>query len=36
MENYEYFMTIIEQEFGEELAPSVMDVVMDKLMGMSE
>ena len=36
MENYEYFMTIIEQEFGEELGPSVMDVVMDKLMGMSE
>lgn len=36
MENYEYFMTIIEQEFGEELAPAVMDVVMDKLMGMTE
>jgi len=36
MENYEYFMTIIEQEFGEELAPSVMDVVMDKLMGMTD
>lgn len=36
MENYEYFMTIIEQEFGEEQAPAVMDVVMDKLMGMTE
>ncbi len=38
MENYEYFMTIIEQEFGEELAPAVMDmdIVMDKLMGMTE
>lgn len=36
MENYEYFMTIIEQEFGEELAPAVMDVVMDQLMGMTD
>lgn len=36
MENYEYFMAIIEQEFGEELAPAVMDVVMDKLMGMTD
>lgn len=36
MENYEYFMAIITEEFGEELAPAVMDVVMDKLMGMTE
>ena len=27
---------IVQEEFGEELAPAVMDVVMDKLMGMSE
>ena len=34
MENYEFIMGIIEQEFGPERAPLVMDVVMDKLMGM--
>ena len=35
MENYELFMSIIEEEFGEELAPMVMDFVMDNLMGMA-
>lgn len=34
MENYDFIMGIIEQEFGEDLAPAVMDVVMDRLMGM--
>ena len=33
-ENYMAIMDIITQEFGEELAPAVMDLVMDKLMGM--
>ena len=26
----------VQKEFGEELAPTVMDVVMDRLMGMTE
>ena len=34
MENYEYLMSIIIDEFGEDSAPDVMDLVMDKLMGM--
>lgn len=34
MERFEEIYAIIEQEFGAELAPSVMDLVMDKLMGM--
>ena len=34
MENFEYIYGIIEQEFGPELAPAVMDMVMDRLMGM--
>ena len=34
MENYEFIMGIIEEEFGPELAPYVMDMVMDRLMGM--
>ena len=34
MENFEVIYSIIEQEFGAELAPSVMDLVMDALMGM--
>ncbi len=34
MENYEFIMGIIEDEFGSELAPQVMDMVMDSLMGM--
>ena len=36
MENFEMIYGIIEQEFGPELAPAVMDLVMDKLMGMTE
>ena len=36
MENFEIIYGIIEQEFGPELAPTVMDFVMDKLMGLAE
>ena len=36
MEQFEMIYGIVQEEFGEELAPAVMDVVMDKLMGMSE
>ena len=35
MERFEEIYSIIENEFGAELAPSVMDAVMDKLMGMA-
>ena len=35
MEQFEMIYGVVQEEFGEELAPSVMDVVMDKLMGMS-
>ena len=35
MENFEQIYGIIEQEFGPEVAPKVMDLVMDKLMGMA-
>ena len=35
MERFEEIYAIIEQEFGAELSPSVMDLVMDKLMGMA-
>ena len=34
MEQFEFFYGIICQEFGEELAPMVMDMVMDNLMAM--
>lgn len=34
MERFEMIYGIIQEEFGEELAPSVMDLVMDRLMGM--
>lgn len=34
MEQFQMFYGIIEQEFGAELAPAVMDIVMDNLMGM--
>ena len=34
MEQFQMFYGIIEQEFGAELAPTVMDMVMDSLMGM--
>ena len=34
MENFELIYGIVEQEFGPELAPLVMDLVMDRLMGM--
>ena len=34
MEQFQMFYSIIEQEFGSELAPDVMDMVMDNLMGM--
>lgn len=34
MENFEFIYGIVEQEFGPELAPAVMDLVMDRLMGM--
>ena len=36
MENFEIIYGIVEQEFGPELAPMVMDFVMDKLMGLTE
>lgn len=36
MEQFEMIYGIVLEEFGEELAPAVMDVVMDKLMGMSK
>ena len=35
MEQFEMIYGIVQEEFGEELAPQVMDMVMDKLMGMS-
>jgi hypothetical protein len=35
MERFEEIYAIVEQEFGPELAPAVMDLVMDKLMGMA-
>ena len=34
MQNFELIYSIVEQEFGPELAPVVMDMVMDRLMGM--
>ena len=34
MENFEVIYAVIEEEFGAELAPAVMDLVMDRLMGM--
>ena len=36
MEQFEMIYGIVQEEFGEVLAPAVIDVVMDKLMGMSE
>ncbi len=36
MEQFEMIYGIVQEEFGEELAPAVMDMVMDKLMGMAE
>ena len=35
MAKFEEFYAIIEEEVGSELAPAVMDLVMDKLMGMA-
>ena len=35
MERFEEIYAVVEQEFGAELAPAVMDIVMDKLMGMA-
>ena len=35
MERFEQIYSIVEQEFGPELSPAVMDLVMDKLMGMA-
>ena len=35
MPKFEEFYAIIEQEVGAELSPAVMDLVMDKLMGMA-
>ena len=34
MENFEMIYGVIVEEFGEELAPEVMDFAMDYLMGM--
>ena len=36
MEQFEMIYGIVQEEFGEEFAPDVMDVVMDKLMSLSE
>ena len=36
MEQFEFIYGLVQEEFGEELAPVVMDLVMDKLMGMAE
>lgn len=36
MEQFEMIYGIVQEEFGEELAPAVMDMVMDRLMGMAE
>ena len=35
MERFEQIYALIEDEFGAELAPAVMDLVMDKLIGMA-
>ena len=35
MEDFEMIYGIIVEEFGEEIAPAVMDLVMDTLMGMA-
>ena len=35
MENFERIYGIIVDEFGEEVAPAVMDQVMDRLMGLA-
>ena len=35
MERFEEIYAVVEDEFGAELAPAVMDLVMDKLMGMA-
>lgn len=35
MEMFELIYSIIETEFGSELAPNVMNVVMDNLMGLA-
>ena len=34
MERFEEIYSVVEQEFGAELSPVVMDFVMDKLMGL--
>lgn len=34
MENFEMIYGVVEKEFGAKLAPAVMDLVMDSLMGM--
>ena len=36
MEQFEMIYGVVQEEFGEEMAPAVMDLVMDKLMGMSD
>ena len=35
MEQFEMIYGLVVEEFGEELAPAVMDLVMDKLMGLA-
>ena len=35
MEQFEMIYGVIQEEFGEEFAPLVMDMVMDKLMGLA-
>ena len=36
MEQFEMIYGVVQEEFGEELAPVVMDMVMDRLIGMTE
>ena len=35
MEKFEMIFGIVQEEFGEENAPMIMDFVMDNLMGMT-
>ena len=35
MERFEQIYALVEEEFGVDLAPAVMDLVMDKLIGMA-
>lgn len=36
MDQFEFIFGIVSEEFGEEIAPYVMDLVMDTLMGLAD